>query len=129
MATCLYPNKAPSTAHNLGCSCERCRQYKREMARDYRERNKEVLAEKHAERYAIRTEFIAAIKQAEGCIDCGYNTESTALHFDHIDPSTKLHSVGSMRNAAYPRLMAEIAKCEVRCANCHAVKTWGKDSS
>jgi hypothetical protein len=29
-----------------------------------------------------------------------------------------------MRDASFERLKAEIAKCEVRCANCHAIATY-----
>ena len=63
------------------------------------------------------------VKLAMGCAVCGYNGHPAALHFDHLDPSTKSFSMG---NNNYPigKLDEEIAKCQVLCANCHAEKTW-----
>ena len=67
------------------------------------------------------------------CKDCGEKRPET-LHFDHIDPSTKSFSIsnGIHDNAAWSKILAEIDKCEVRCANCHAIRTakqfdWYKD--
>jgi hypothetical protein len=65
------------------------------------------------------------IKLASGCVDCGYNKDSRALDFDHIDPSTKREAVSLMmvQRRSWGAIEAEIAKCEVRCANCHRTKT------
>lgn len=53
------------------------------------------------------------------CVDCGQH-DLEVLEFDHVR-GRKLGSVAQM--AGYPvreeRLRAEIAKCEVRCVNCH----------
>jgi hypothetical protein len=58
------------------------------------------------------------------CVDCG-NSDIRVLHFDHIDPSTKTAGVMYLVKTRYgaSRVMDEIAKCEVRCANCHAIRT------
>ena len=64
------------------------------------------------------------IKLERGCIDCGYKAHASALHFDHVDPATKKVEVSKLRCGSVDALLAEIAKCEVRCANCHAVRTW-----
>lgn len=57
------------------------------------------------------------------CIDCG-NSDIRVLEFDHVrgyktDGISHLLSQG----CGWPRIEAEIAKCEVRCANCHRIKT------
>lgn len=64
------------------------------------------------------------IKIASGCIDCGYAAHAEALQFDHIDNNKKA-SVSNLVRSDYSwaTIMTEINKCEVRCANCHAVKT------
>jgi len=51
------------------------------------------------------------------CVDCG-NEDPLVLEFDHVHAERDL----CVRNAAASsrtRMLTEIAKCEVRCANCH----------
>ena len=68
----------------------------------------------------------AAIKIAKGCEICGYNEHPAALQFDHIDPTQKEFNVGEAVSNSYgwSRIEAEIAKCRVLCANCHAIHTY-----
>jgi hypothetical protein len=77
---------------------------------------------------AKRRVWLDAYKVAAGCTDCGYNTHPRALDFDHIG-SDKSGDVGRLAHhrIAWDRLMAEIAKCEVVCANCHRVRTWRRE--
>lgn len=58
------------------------------------------------------------------CVDCG-ESRIACLQYDHKDPSTKLFTIadGVHDNVAWSKVVDEIAKCEVRCANCHAVRT------
>lgn len=53
-----------------------------------------------------------------------YVNRTRVLEFDHvrgskIDAVTRLLS----KRLCWPSIEAEIAKCEVRCANCHRIKT------
>lgn len=60
---------------------------------------------------------------AHPCVDCG-EADPLVLDFDHIDPVTKSGDVSwFIRRQDLPGLAAEIAKCEVRCANDHRRKT------
>lgn len=82
---------------------------------------------------ATNREIADAIKVAAGCEMCGYNEHPAALQFDHIDPSTKyitksgikVHPADMIKGNRYgiKTVLAEIAKCRVLCANCHAVYT------
>lgn len=77
--------------------------------------------------------FLDAVKLTAGCADCGYRTHPAALEFDHIS-GDKVGNLGTMRSrSSWARLVAEIEKCEVVCANCHRVRTatrggWGIDA-
>jgi hypothetical protein len=67
---------------------------------------------------------VAEMKLASGCKDCGYNGSADALQFDHLPGFTKLADVSDLTSRGKrKRAMQEIAKCEVVCANCHAVRT------
>lgn len=58
------------------------------------------------------------------CVDCG-EADPVALQFDHRDPITKRATLRFMSQRAYAwiTVAAEIAKCDVRCANCHRRRT------
>lgn len=67
--------------------------------------------------------YFQTIKVERGCADCGYKVHPVALDFDHLPGTTKryaLHNMAGMRRSA---IDAEIAKCEVVCANCHRIRT------
>ena len=67
--------------------------------------------------------YLNAVKTAIGCEECGYNVHPCTLHFDHIDPTTKLFGIGDVR-ASMTKMIAEIAKCRVLCANCHSLHSY-----
>lgn len=55
------------------------------------------------------------------CSRCGYNTNLAALHFHHKDHNEKALRLDArmMSNRRWEVLVAEAAKCELLCANCH----------
>jgi hypothetical protein len=57
------------------------------------------------------------------CVDCG-EVDPVVLEFDHVR-GEKVAALSDMakRQFSLAKLDAEIAKCEVRCANCHKRKT------
>ena len=58
------------------------------------------------------------------CVDCG-ETNPIVLEFDHVR-GTKHFNIAeaASRTLSLNRVMNEVAKCEVRCANCHRQKTY-----
>lgn len=87
------------------------------------EKNRKKLRELSAKRYRERRILIDKIKIESGCIDCPYDENPAALQFDHRNPKDKLFRISTSWGVSMVRLMAEIAKCDIRCANCHAVRT------
>ena len=68
--------------------------------------------------------YIQAIKVERGCTDCGYRANPVALDFDHLPGFRKETRLAVMpAGATKARIDAEIAKCEVVCANCHRIRT------
>ena len=58
------------------------------------------------------------------CIDCG-ESDPIVLEFDHRTGTEKVDSVTEMasNNCSWAKILAEIEKCDVRCANCHRRRT------
>ena len=83
-----------------------------------------VIKSKRAKIRAEKWSLAQKIKLAQGCADCGYNKDAYALQFDHIDDNKK-KNVSDMISSDYSwnTILEEIAKCEVICANCHAIRT------
>lgn len=67
--------------------------------------------------------MLGEVKLTAGCCDCGYNKHPHALQFDHRPGEEKVHEVSNMRGHGWPKVWAEIEKCDVVCANCHAIRT------
>jgi hypothetical protein len=73
--------------------------------------------------YLRAKEVLVACKQAP-CTDCGGQFPPYVMHFDHRDPTKKKMAVSLFAGARnVPKMLAEIAKCDLVCANCHAVRT------
>ena len=64
------------------------------------------------------------------CLDCGGKFDPCVMDFDHVDPSEKEMNIGVLaRRCDTKRLMQEISKCEIVCANCHRLRTKQKGHS
>ena len=74
-----------------------------------------------------RTEFVRALKD-KPCVDCGGIFPSCAMDFDHRDPSRKIANVSKLAHSAeaQDKILREIAKCDLVCANCHRVRTYNR---
>ena len=56
-----------------------------------------------------------------GCSICSYNKCPDALHFHHVDPKTKKFGISaSGLTRSWDKIKAELDKCVLLCANCHA---------
>ena len=83
-----------------------------------------------ARRRAAKWRLAQMIKLHSGCIDCGYSAHAIALQFDHVGNDKKANVSNLIRSDyAWSTILEEIQKCEVRCANCHAVMTAKRKNS
>lgn len=76
-----------------------------------------------AERAKRNRAYLQQIKVERGCADCGFNSHPAALDFDHLPGVDKKYRVCTMAEMRRTAVDAEIAKCEVVCANCHRIRT------
>lgn len=84
----------------------------------------EYLAAYGRSRRAANRRWVDEYKTSRGCIDCGYNAHPVALDLDHVS-GVKRMNVTVMMGYRLERLQEEVAKCEVRCANCHRIRHFG----
>jgi hypothetical protein len=73
-------------------------------------------------RYRVRREFIDSMKRQTPCADCGNKFPPECMDFDHVR-GDKVGGISSMFMAPMAALEAELAKCEIVCANCHRIRT------
>lgn len=75
-----------------------------------------------------RAQIRAIIEEAKGrpCADCGGRFPTCVMDLDHVRGAKQFKVSEAVQVAyAYPldKVFAEIAKCEVVCANCHRIRT------
>jgi hypothetical protein len=105
------------------------KEYMRAYDREYYRRNREHLLKKQKEKNRRHLEKVGKwlndYKKGLSCSRCPESHPAT-LQFHHRNPEEKEFSIGMYRHGKYSqkRLLEEIAKCEVICANCHAKEHW-----
>ena len=109
---CLLPNKRNllhgKTTHNgIVCPCKECKAKRSAQQR---------------QRYARINKLIEEIKDVP-CQDCGNTFPPECMDFDHAR-GEKSFTIGQMKaHYSRRRLLDEIDKCDVVCANCHRTRT------
>jgi hypothetical protein len=80
--------------------------------------------ERRGERYLSpvqkeRMDAFLEVRRNSRCSECG-TSDPDCLDFHHLDPATKSFGVANKApRVSHARLLKEIAKCVVVCANCH----------
>jgi len=70
---------------------------------------------------------IKDFKIGKPCIDCGDEFHFAAMQFDHRPGEKKEFNLSrGGRTGSLDRVFKEIAKCDLVCANCHAVRTFNR---
>lgn len=104
------------------------REEKREYDRKYHaNRSPEKKRRKIELQYLRAITNIRALREYKterGCAVCG-EKDPIVLEFNHIDASNKSFNIGetSRQGWSLKKLMEEVKKCEVLCANCHKRQT------
>jgi hypothetical protein len=117
-------NKQKNGANGLQAHCKSCdRKRNKKYYKINRIKNIKV-AKKNRSLYVQRDqEFVLSYLKEHPCIDCG-EADPIVLEFDHVR-GKKFKGICDMvsRGFALAKIILEISKCEVRCANCHRRKT------
>lgn len=101
-----------------------CPSCQREYAKENYHQNKERYF-KHAKIRDQKLDQVINERKDVPCKDCGVKYPPFVMDFDHINPENKEFSISRMRRSrmAFKKIIAEIEKCDVVCANCHRIRT------
>lgn len=89
----------------------------------YEANKKEIAAKMKVYHKVLRDERNLILFQYKGskCKHCALSETDHLEVYDyhHVDPTTKLHNIGNILEGPLDRLMTEVDKCLLLCANCH----------
>jgi hypothetical protein len=112
----------------LAAHCKACqKQYWVAYYENAKNRSKHIrraVSHNQARRERIRA-AVQTLKQVP-CADCETTYPYYVMQFDHQPTEKKLATISRLMQAgaAEEKLMSEIRKCHVVCANCHAERTY-----
>ena len=104
-----------------------CRSCQKEYDAEWYQANKERRQAKvRDDRYA-QAAWLDSLKDGNPCADCGRTYPPYVMEWHHLPGTIKRLVLADVRRAAHSRkrILAELAKCELVCANCHRERTFG----
>lgn len=111
----------------------RCRICQSQVSKQHYQNNKRSYVDRARARDPLIAEDnrrkLAEYLSCHPCVDCG-EADIRMLDFDHVR-GKKSGEISRMMNigCSWSTIKAEIAKCEVRCANCHRIRESKKNGS
>lgn len=99
-----------------------CKEHHRQYVRQHYADNKQYYVDKAKRAKAEVVVWLNELK-SQPCTDCGETYPPYVMDFDHLDPDLKLGEVAKFTSYGRKKVMDEIAKCELVCANCHRIRT------
>jgi len=105
--------------------CKECQ--KIATAKNYLKHRDVYIAQAHVRNAAHRKVARAMIDEARSipCTDCKGEFPAVVMQFDHVNGNKEMNVADTIRGGwSMSRIQKEMNKCEVVCANCHAIRTW-----
>ena len=105
---------------------DRCRECKRSYNRGWYQANKAEQGRRVRKNKALsvaRARAFVEAQKAKPCSDCRLCFPTCAMQFDHVR-GQKRDNVATLvaKGCSIEVVQSEIAKCELVCANCHAIR-------
>ena len=101
--------------------CKACHQG---YTQQHYDENKRYYLEKNRAARARKKQFLIEARQRP-CVDCGLSFPYYVMEFDHAR-GKKTKPVTQLVGDSWKKIHAEIAKCDVVCANCHCIRTFSR---
>lgn len=119
-------NKNKTKKDGLQNFCRNCQHIKfRQYYSDNKKHHRSVVMSNTKKRVARVRSFVVEYLKEHPCVDCG-TSDIRVLEFDHLPEFAKANEVSRMIHSGcgWETVKSEIDKCEIRCRNCHAIKTY-----
>lgn len=105
-----------------------CKVCKRERDKLHYQANRQWYYDRNERVRQELLEWYIALKDRP-CVDCGQKFHYSAMDWDHIAHKDEGISALLRRRVGKERILAEIAKCELVCSNCHRYRTWKRNNA
>ena len=90
----------------------------RERNQRYYAENRETILNRQKAKYKFLSETFHAWRDTLECSMCGFD-DGACLDFHHCDPTQKETSIIRQATKSKEKMIEELNKCVVVCANCH----------
>jgi hypothetical protein len=116
--------KAMTEFHRRGDGYQRwCKSCRRAYDAAYYKATQDLRRLQRRERGERLVALMRELKTAP-CMDCGQRFHPVAMTFDHRPGTTKVRDLATLaRRGCTGLFYAELKKCDLVCANCHAIRT------
>ena len=128
MKRCSFCKKTKSFDgfHRRGKSYQnRCIECRKKTDKVFYDKNKKKIYAQKTERGKELLKWHRELKSKIPCTDCKKRFHPVAMQWDHLPQFEKGYAISVMVSDGFSKesIMDEIKKCELVCANCHAVRT------
>lgn len=98
----------------------------KERKRLYHLKNKEIVRNRSRVRKLEARVLVSLLKESKPCADCNKFWPYYVMQYDHKDHKNKEFEISKWFTHSLNRdkLFKEIEKCDLVCANCHAIRSY-----
>jgi len=115
-------NKSTTRKDGIAVYCTECSKIRgKKYYKDNENRRKQIKDRRYLLKLANK-QFIKEYLSTHPCVDCG-ESDPLVLDFDHVQGEKRFNLARGKDYKELKDLKIEIDKCEVRCGNCHRIKT------
>lgn len=115
-------NACKRNADGFDTQCKACRrEYDNRHYASSDKRREEIRLNRKRTELEVRR-LIGEYLLDKSCVGCGID-DRRVLQFDHRDGVKKSFNVAEHGGRSWKTVLNEIEKCDIRCANCHAIRT------
>ncbi len=121
--TCGQKKDESEFRKNRPCQCKKC--HSNYQVKYFRNAPKATKAKRYALEGKRRRKMVLRMLRylaEHPCVDCG-ESDPVILEFDHREEKEKSYTVSKFGQRKWETILKEIAKCDIRCCNCHRRRT------